>query len=43
MYTWLKFAYPKNMATIEQCKKAVELLKITPVEFKEITKEDYFE
>jgi|LFRM01.2.fsa_nt_gb uncharacterized XkdX family phage protein len=41
MYDWLRFAYPLGMATIEQCKTAVEKGKITAEQFKDITGEDY--
>ena len=41
MYDWLKFAYPLGMATIEQCKMAVEKGKITAEQFKDITGVDY--
>lgn len=42
MYEWLIFAYPNKMATLEQCRLAVEMKKITEAQFKEITGEDYF-
>ena len=41
MYEWLKMAYPKGMATLEQCKLAVIKSKITTEQFKEITGEEY--
>lgn len=41
MFDWLKYAYPLNMATLEQCKAAVIKGKITAVQFKEITGQDY--
>ena len=41
MYAWLKIAYPKGMATLDQCKLAVTKNKITANQFKEITGEDY--
>ncbi len=41
MYEWLKFAYPNKMATIEQCRLAVEKKKITAAQFKEITGKDF--
>lgn len=41
MYEWLKIAYPKGMATIEQCKVAVVKNKITKIQFLEITGEEY--
>lgn len=41
MYEWLKIAYPKGMATLEQCKLAVTKNKITILQFKEITGEEY--
>mgnify|MGYP000849566375 CR=1 FL=1 len=41
MYEWLKYAFSLNMATIEQCEKAVEKGKITVEQFKEITGRDY--
>lgn len=37
MYDWLKAAYPKGMATVEQCRSAVVKKKITKVQFEEIT------
>ena len=37
MYDWLKMAYPKKMATLEQCKMAVVKGKITVVQYEEIT------
>jgi hypothetical protein len=37
MYEWLKLAYPKGMATIEQCRVAVTKNKITTLQFEEIT------
>jgi hypothetical protein len=37
MYEWLKIAYPKSMATLEQCRLAVAKNKITPAQFFEIT------
>ena len=37
MYEWLKTAYPKGMATLEQCKSAVVKKKITIAQFEEIT------
>lgn len=37
MYAWLKSAYPKGMATIEQCRTAVAKNKITALQFEEIT------
>ena len=37
MYEWLKIAYPKGMATIEQCKMAVEKEKITKEQYFKIT------
>jgi hypothetical protein len=43
MYEWLKLAYPKGMATPEQCKGAVVKNKITPEQFKEITGVEYVE
>jgi len=42
MYEWLRFAYPLGMATIEQCKMAVENGKITAEQFKDITGVDYY-
>ena len=41
MFDWLKLAYPKGMATLDQCKLAVVKSKITVDQFKEITGEDY--
>ena len=41
MYDWLLFAYPKGMATLEQCKLAVQKNKITVDQFKDITGLDY--
>lgn len=41
MYEWLKYAFSLNMATIEQCRLAVEKGRITAHQFKEITDEDY--
>ena len=41
MYEWLKVAYPKGMATLEQCKLAVEKNKISDIQYKEITGEEY--
>lgn len=41
MYEWLLKAYPKGMATIEQCKLAVSKNKITSEQYKEITGEEY--
>ena len=41
MYEWLKKAYPKGMATIEQCRVAVVKGKITTAQFAEITGMDY--
>ena len=41
MYAWLSIAYPKGMATLEQCKLAVVRNKITPAQFKEITGVEY--
>jgi hypothetical protein len=41
MFNWLKLAYPLNLATLGQCKLAVEKNKITELEFKIITGEDY--
>ena len=41
MLEWLKLAYPKGMATLDQCKLAVVKSKITVGQFKEITGEDY--
>lgn len=43
MYEWLKFAHPNKMATIEQCRLAVEKKKITAAQFKEITGQKYLE
>lgn len=43
MYDWLRFAYPLGMATIEQCKMAVEKGKITAEQFKDITGVDYIQ
>lgn len=43
MYDWLKMAYPKGMATLEQCKLAVQKEKITAEQYKEITGEEYTE
>ena len=37
MYEWLKKAYPRGMATIEQCRLAVVKNKITTTQFEEIT------
>ncbi len=37
MYEWLRAAYPKGMATLEQCRIAVVKEKITKVQFEEIT------
>ncbi len=39
MYTWLKYAYPKGWATEEQCRRAVELNKISEIQFQEIIKQ----
>lgn len=41
MVEWLKYAYTNNMATIDQCKLAVNKGKITEEQYKEITGEDY--
>lgn len=41
MFEWLKYAYPLNMATLEQCKLAVVKGKITAEQYKEITGLDY--
>jgi len=41
MFEWLITAYPKGMATIEQCKLAVVKSRITAEQFKVITGEDY--
>ena len=41
MYEWLKVAYSKGMATLEQCQKAVVKGKITTEQFREITGLDY--
>lgn len=41
MYNWLLFAYPRGMATLEQCKLAVEKNKITAEQYKDITGLDY--
>lgn len=41
VYDWLKLAYPKGWATEEQCKLAVVLKKITPEQYKDITKKEY--
>lgn len=41
MYEWLKYAFPLNMATAEQCKQAVVKGKITSEQYKEITNEEY--
>jgi uncharacterized XkdX family phage protein len=41
MFEWLKVAYPKGMATLEQCKTAVIKGKITTEQYKEITGEEY--
>lgn len=41
MYEWLKIAYPKGMATLEQCRLAVFKNKITIDQYKEITGEEY--
>lgn len=43
MYEWLKFAYPNKMATLEQCRFAVDKKKITTAQFKEITGQDYLD
>ena len=37
IFDWLKYAYPLNMATLEQCKTAASKGKITAEQFKEIT------
>lgn len=37
MYEWLLVAYPKGMATLEQCKMAVVKKKITKPQYLEIT------
>jgi hypothetical protein len=41
MFEWLKVAYVKGMATLEQCKRAVVRDKITIGQYKEITGIDY--
>jgi hypothetical protein len=41
MFEWLKYAYPRGMATIEQCKSAVVRGKITIEQYREITGEEY--
>lgn len=41
MYEWLKYAYPLGLATIDQCKRAVEKGKINVEQFKDITGMDY--
>lgn len=41
MYEWLLYAYPRNMATPDQCKAAVEKNRITPEQYLEITGEEY--
>lgn len=41
IFEWLKFAYPLDMATLEQCKTAVQKAKITTEQFKTITGTDY--
>ena len=41
MYEWLVFAHPLGMATLEQCKSAVQKGKITAEQYKEITGQDY--
>ena len=43
MYEWLKKAYPRGMATLEQCKISVVKNKITQAQYKEITGEKYEE
>jgi hypothetical protein len=37
MYEWLKTAFPKGMATVEQCRTALVKGKITIAQFQEIT------
>ena len=41
MFAWLKYAYPKEWATVEQCRRAVELGKIDEENFYEITNIEY--
>ena len=41
MFEWLKSAYTKGMATLEQCQRAVLRNKITIEQYKVITGLDY--
>lgn len=43
MYKWLLLAYPRGMATVEQCKSAVAKNEITKEQYLEITGDEYQE